>query len=60
MEQREKAQIGLPEIVLYRNSQVWLGYRNPISLTLVSPVSELKFIYPTLNPSLTLIRKMDA
>lgn len=33
MEQREKGQVGLPEIVLYTNSQVWLGYWNPTSLT---------------------------
>lgn len=29
MEQRGKARVSLPTIVLYRNSQVWLGDRNP-------------------------------
>ena len=37
MEQREMSQVGLPEIVLCTNSQVWLGYGNPISLTLSEP-----------------------
>ena len=37
MGQREMPRVGLPEIALCTNSQVWLGYGSPISLTLSEP-----------------------
>lgn len=58
MEQREKAQAGLPEIVLYIVKS-GLGTGTQSHQLLVSPISELKFIHPTLNPSLMFIRKMN-